>query len=140
MASRWAMWVALVPHAGAPPLLPRHPAHGVSAKKEKQLMSISNRGRRLARGATLTFLSSLTAHTALAQDEPTADDSSVIVTASLIQERVEDSLMSTTVITRQDIEARQASSVQDLLSSVAGIDIGNNGGLGKLSSIFIRGA
>lgn len=103
-------------------------------------MSISSHGRRLVRGASLTFLGSLTAHTAIAQDEPPADDPSVIVTASRVEERVEDTLMSTTVITREDIEARQPSSVQDLLSSVAGIDIGNNGGLGKLSSIFIRGA
>ena len=49
-------------------------------------------------------------------------------------------LWSTTVFTREDIEARQPSSVQELLASIAGIDIGNNGGLGKLSSVFIRGA
>lgn len=72
--------------------------------------------------------------------EAPADDPSVVVTASRVEESVNDTLWSTTVMTREDIEARQPDSVQELLASVAGIDIGNNGGLGKLSSIFIRGA
>jgi len=47
---------------------------------------------------------------------------------------------SSTVLTRADIEARQVSSVQELLADLAGINIDSSGGLGQQSSVFIRGA
>jgi vitamin B12 transporter len=75
---------------------------------------------------------------AFAQD-PTVAEQSVVVTASRTAEPLDSTLWSTTVLTRADIEARQAISVQELLAQEAGINIGNNGGLGKLSSVFIRG-
>jgi len=64
----------------------------------------------------------------------------VIVTAARAPEPEDQSLFSVTVLTRADIEARQVSSVQDLLADLAGIDIDNSGGLGQQSSVFIRGA
>jgi vitamin B12 transporter len=64
----------------------------------------------------------------------------VIVTAARVPEPEDQSLFSVTVLTRADIEARQVSSVQDLLADLAGIDIDNSGGLGQQSSVFIRGA
>jgi vitamin B12 transporter len=63
----------------------------------------------------------------------------VIVTASRVPEPEDESFFSTTVLTRTDIEARQAFSVQDLLGDLAGINIDNAGGLGQQSSVFIRG-
>ncbi len=79
-------------------------------------------------------------HGALAQAPATwGDDQSVLVTASRTPENVNDSLWSSTIFTREDIESRQPGSVLELLADVAGIDIGNNGGLGQLSSVFIRG-
>ncbi len=105
-------------------------------------MLISIHGRRAIRGAVLACL--CTTGTAIAATEPSptasSDDPAVVVTASRVEESVNDTLWSTTVFTREEIESLQPASVQDLLSSVAGIDVGNNGGLGKLSSIFIRGA
>jgi vitamin B12 transporter len=65
--------------------------------------------------------------------------SQVIVTASRVPEPVTASFFSTTVLTRADIEASQVQSVQDLLATVAGINIDNAGGLGQQSSVFIRG-
>jgi len=64
----------------------------------------------------------------------------VIVTAARAPEPEDQSLFSVTVLTRADIEARQVSSVQDLLADLAGISIDNSGGLGQQSSVFIRGA
>ncbi|MGR9052954.1 MAG: TonB-dependent receptor domain-containing protein [Gammaproteobacteria bacterium] len=48
-------------------------------------------------------------------------------------------LVSTLVITREQIEKRQINSVEEALRGMAGINIANNGGLGKNTSIFLRG-
>lgn len=64
----------------------------------------------------------------------------LIVTAARAPEPEDQSLFSVTVLTRADIEARQVSSVQDLLADLAGINIDKSGGLGQQSSVFIRGA
>ena len=48
-------------------------------------------------------------------------------------------LASTTVITREDIERLQVQSIEQALRGVAGINIANQGGLGKTTSIFLRG-
>jgi vitamin B12 transporter len=64
----------------------------------------------------------------------------VIVTAARAPEPEDQSFFSVTVLTRADIEARQVSSVQDLLADLAGINIDKSGGLGQQSSVFIRGA
>ncbi len=64
----------------------------------------------------------------------------VIVTASRVPEPEDQSLFSVTVLTRADIEARQALSVQDLLADLAGINVDSSGGPGQQSSVFIRGA
>lgn len=63
----------------------------------------------------------------------------VIVTASRTAQTADTALASVTVISRKDIEQQQARSVQDLLRGVAGISISNNGGMGKTSSVFMRG-
>ncbi|MBB6094875.1 vitamin B12 transporter [Povalibacter uvarum] len=69
------------------------------------------------------------------------DDSvaEVVVTAARIAQPITDVIGSVTVLTRDDIQKRQVQSVQDLLRGEAGISIANNGGLGKLSSMFVRG-
>ncbi|MDT8425728.1 MAG: TonB-dependent receptor [Methyloprofundus sp.] len=48
-------------------------------------------------------------------------------------------LVSSTVISRQDIERKQLHSIEQALRGVAGINITNNGGLGKQTSVFLRG-
>ena len=65
---------------------------------------------------------------------------SVVVTATRIPEPLDEVLASVTVLTRAAIEARQATSVQELLRGEAGVEIGNNGGLGKASSVYMRGS
>jgi vitamin B12 transporter len=101
-------------------------------------MSTFNSSRRGVCGAFVA--GALGAAGLAAAQEPSQDGPAVLVTASRTSESVNDTLWSSTVITRADIEARQPSSMLELLSDVPGINIANNGGLGKLSSVFIRGA
>lgn len=68
------------------------------------------------------------------------DLAAVIVTANRVAQPAEATLAATTVLTREDIAARQARSIEDLLSGVEGIAISNSGGPGKLTSFFVRGA
>jgi len=64
----------------------------------------------------------------------------ITVTATRTSVPLSDALASVTVLTRAEIQARQVLSLQDLFEGEAGIQISNNGGLGKASSMFIRGA
>ncbi|MFO7602768.1 MAG: TonB-dependent vitamin B12 receptor [Gammaproteobacteria bacterium] len=63
----------------------------------------------------------------------------ITITATRTMQKVEDAQASITVFTRQDIERLQANSVQDLINGVPGINITNNGGAGKVTSVFMRG-
>ena len=84
-------------------------------------------------GALATFL--LASAAAQAQ----GDAATVVVTATRTSQSIDDALTSVTVITRADIQARQAASVQELLTGEAGVQISNNGGLGKATALFLRG-
>lgn len=64
----------------------------------------------------------------------------VIVTATRTAQTADASLASVTVISRKDIERQQARSIQDLFRGLPGISIANNGGPGKNTSVFMRGA
>jgi len=68
-----------------------------------------------------------------------ADDTSIIVTATRTAQTVDDSLASVTVITKEQIEQQQANDIPELLNGIQGIDISNSGGLGKATSIYMRG-
>ena len=64
----------------------------------------------------------------------------VIVTATRTAQTVDETLASVTVITREQIEQTQARSVSEVLIGLPGVSISNNGGAGKVSSLFLRGA
>lgn len=68
-----------------------------------------------------------------------SDSLNIIVTATRTAETAGETLAAVTVITRNDIERQQASSVQSALQGLAGINISNNGGPGKATSLFFRG-
>jgi vitamin B12 transporter len=68
-----------------------------------------------------------------------SDATTVVVTATRTIQSIDDALSSVTIITRADIQARQATSVQELLTGEAGVQISNNGGLGKATALFLRG-
>lgn len=64
----------------------------------------------------------------------------VIVTASRTARTADETLASVSVISRADIERRQAQSVPELLAGLPGVAISNNGGFGKTSAVFLRGS
>lgn len=64
----------------------------------------------------------------------------VVVTATRTAQTADQTLASVTVIDRQQIEALQPNSITDLLQTQSGIHISRNGGLGKATAVFIRGA
>ena len=68
-----------------------------------------------------------------------SDAATVVVTATRTNQSIDDALSAVTIITRAEIEARQATSVQELLTGEAGVQISNNGGLGKATALFLRG-
>ena len=70
---------------------------------------------------------------------PTFQDD-VVVTASLAAEASDDVPASVTVIGAQEIADRQATSVEELLRTVPGLDLVRSGSPGKVASLFSRGA
>jgi vitamin B12 transporter len=64
----------------------------------------------------------------------------VVVTASLLEQRVVDALPATTLITRQDIQRTQSADLPALLRQQAGIELGQLGGPGGVATAFVRGA
>ena len=78
---------------------------------------------------------------AAAQATTSATDlDTVVVTGTRTAVTVDESLAAVEVIDREEIERSQAHSLPDLLRGRAGINIANTGGLGKVSSVFLRGA
>ncbi len=63
----------------------------------------------------------------------------VVVTASRSMQQVVDALPHTSVITRAEIEASQAADVLSLLRRQPGLEMAQNGGLGGVASVFMRG-
>ena len=61
------------------------------------------------------------------------------VTANRVETPLDRTIASVTVITAEEIEKQQASNVQELLQATAGIQLVNNGGPGKVTSLFMRG-
>ena len=64
----------------------------------------------------------------------------VVVTASRSEQSLEKTLAAVTVIDREDIDRLEPDSLPELLHRIPGVSISNNGGFGKESSLFLRGA
>src|SRR3546814_1773455 len=77
---------------------------------------------------------------AMAEGAAATDLDEVVVTATRTQVAVADILFPVQVIDHDEIVRSQARSLTDLLRARAGIDIGNQGGHGTLSNVFMRGA
>ena len=90
----------------------------------------------LAAGVALAL--SLSCSIAAAQDADTLDR--VTVTGTRTAVTVDESLSAVEVIDRAQIERTQAQSLPDLLRGRAGINLVNQGGKGKLTTLFLRGA
>ena len=72
-----------------------------------------------------------------------ADDTTnlngVLVTATRTAQTQDQTLAAVSVIDREDIERLQPASLADLLLTTASLQIANNGGPGKSTSVFLRG-
>jgi len=78
------------------------------------------------------------AHAGIAADATDLDE--IVVTGTRTEVAIEDSLVPAQVIDREEIERTQARSLPELLKGRAGINMTNQGGPGKLTSLFLRGA
>jgi vitamin B12 transporter len=78
--------------------------------------------------------SSVAAH---AQNLPQLKE--VVITASRTEQRVQDALPATTLITRTDIERAQTPDLPTLLRQVTGVEITQTGGMGTQAGAFLRG-
>ncbi len=87
---------------------------------------------------TLAASALLITPVALAQQDP-AELNPVIITATRTAQTVDASLSAVTVITAADIARLQPQSLTDLFAGLPGISISNNGGQGKITSVFLRG-
>ena len=87
----------------------------------------------------LEFSNILTASIWAGNGFPVHHKEPIIVTAARTTQTADASLASTTVITRDEIERRQARSIHDLLRGTHGINIVNNGGPGKSTFMQMRG-
>jgi len=75
---------------------------------------------------------------ALAQD---ADEPiTIVITGSRSEQPLAHATADTTVLDRSDIERTQAATLPGLLGGLNGIDVGNSGGAGKATSLYLRGA
>ena len=80
----------------------------------------------------------LAAATATAQSVTTAD--TVIVSATRTAQTVDETLAPVTIFTRAEMERLQVRSLRDVLQATPGVSITNNGGAGKPTAVFLRGA
>ena len=64
----------------------------------------------------------------------------MVVTGNRTAQELRDIGSAMTVITAQDIAHRQLFTVAELLRTVPGVDVVQNGGIGRTTSVFIRGA
>jgi len=97
----------------------------------------------LALAASSCIFASGLVSTAIAQDEsPGLDDLQVdlYITANRIPTPLDQTASSVSVITREEIERSNQSSVAELIRETAGLDIVRTGAPGGVTSAFIRGA
>ena len=64
----------------------------------------------------------------------------VVITAARVEQKLPDTLPSTSVISRKDIEASPATDLPDLLRAFTSFSVAQTGPLGAQTSVFVRGA
>jgi vitamin B12 transporter len=102
------------------------------------LDALSRRERSLLAAAPCLLVLWLTPSAVRAQQVPPASES-IVVTATSVPEDEKDVGSAITVITRQEIEKHEAVVVSDILRSVPGLDLTQQGTPGSLTSLFTRG-
>lgn len=94
----------------------------------------------MIKNTLLAVASSVTAFSGWAQDNTATNKrDNLLVTANRFQQPVSSVLAPTSVVTKEEIDRWQAKSLTDVMRRLPGVDVGQNGGLGQKSSLFIRG-
>jgi vitamin B12 transporter len=88
---------------------------------------------------TLAAIACLISPYACGDDEPAVVSDHIVVTANRFPMEKENVTADVTVITAEDIEKSGQSSLTEILRSVPGVEVSSYGGLGELSSVYIRG-
>ena len=76
---------------------------------------------------------------AVSQTQPQTASEQIVVTASALPEEIDQTPVAATVITKEDIERREARDVLDVLREVPGLSVSRTGSPGKNTTLFIRG-
>lgn len=63
----------------------------------------------------------------------------IVVTATRTANTIDETLAPVSIITKEDIERSQATSINDVLKTIPGVNFTSNGGMGSHSGISIRG-
>jgi len=71
--------------------------------------------------------------------QPAPENDAVVVTASRTEQRLKDAIPHTTVLTRREIRDSQAPDLPSLLQREAGFEFTQNGGIGAVTGVFLRG-
>ncbi len=90
-----------------------------------------------------TFVAALPAlatGAAFAQAAAVPPAQEVVVTAARVEQKLPDTLPSTSVISRAEIEASPATDLPDLLRTFTSFNVAQTGPLGAQTSVFVRGA
>jgi len=95
------------------------------------------------RQLVLPVLAGLSATTAVAQNSPSTTETNrlpaVVITATRTAESASETASSVTVITREQIEARQVTTLIGALQGVPGMSVVTSGTPGQQTSVFTRG-
>ena len=87
------------------------------------------------------FISSVALAVMASSSNLLADDKEKLsVTANRFQEPTSSILAPMTIVDREQIERWQSNSVLDVLRRMPGIDVVQSGGIGQMSSVFVRGS
>jgi len=86
----------------------------------------------MKKAVTISLLTSL-----LLSNEVTLDN--IVISATKVAQNIEDTTSSVQVLTKEDIDERGYSSVLDLLNSFVGVGYTQDGGLGGLTKLYVRG-
>ena len=100
---------------------------------------LSRRERRRALAAACVALTSLLAPPAARAQQVPPASADVVVTATSVPEDESEVGSAVTVITRQELEQHESVTVSDVLRSVPGLDVVQQGTPGSLTSLFTRG-
>lgn len=84
------------------------------------------------------FLASLGAHAA--ESEIVTELPETVITAARVPQSQREVLGDVTLITRKDLEAQRGQTLVDVLSAQPSIQFASNGGVGKATSVYLRGA